>query len=147
MRAGTGLAGELGLLRRDDPAAYSRAWRAKNREKSNAYARDYHHKVIKKDPVKLKAKLECGVWTRRKAKYGITKSEYQAMALNQKGLCAICKREPLESLRVDHDHGTGKIRALLCDTCNAGLGQFHDDPVIIASAIEYLNKYRTEGRK
>ena len=113
----------------------------------NAYHRAYYHNVIKKNPKQLKAKLLSGSFSRRKAKYGISRSEYEAMALNQKGLCAICKREPLESLRVDHDHSTGKIRALLCATCNAGLGQFHDDPEIIASAIEYLNKYREDKGK
>ncbi len=145
--AGTGLARVIGCSRREDPAAYSRAWREKNREKSNAYMRDYYHRVTKKNAEKLASKNLSGSFSRRKAKYGITRDEYETMALNQKGRCAICNEEPTESLRVDHDHETGKVRALLCNNCNAGLGHFRDDPELLASAITYLTKYSEEGRE
>ena len=139
--AGTGLAGELGFLRRDDPTAYSRAWRAKNSEKNNAYMRDYYHRVTKKDPAKLKAKLAHGTWVRRKAKYGITKPEYEAMVLNQKGRCAICKSKVGDALRVDHDHDTGKVRALLCSNCNIAFGLFKENRDTLANALNYHEKH------
>jgi hypothetical protein len=44
---------------------------------------------------------------------------------DQKGCCGICKRHQSEfkkRLGVDHNHSTGKIRKLLCDRCNLGLG-------------------------
>lgn len=54
-------------------------------------------------------------------KYSITEVEYSEILEKQGGRCAICKK-PKESfkrsLAVDHDHGTGKVRGLLCYYCN-----------------------------
>jgi len=50
--------------------------------------------------------------------------------------CVICGSE--EKLVVDHDHRTGKIRGLLCNHCNRGLGHFRDDPTLLEFAAQYL---------
>lgn len=86
---------------------------------------------------------------RFKRRYGITSKEYDTLLLNQKGTCAICNKLPqgLHSsgrgkvLHVDHDHTTGKIRALLCDKCNRGLGYFSDNPELLIKASEYINAH------
>lgn len=59
--------------------------------------------------------------------------------------CAICsKTEPKATslgrvyLHVDHSHATGKVRGILCDDCNHGLGKFHDKPDLLVRAIKYL---------
>jgi len=71
-----------------------------------------------------------------KARYGITAADAERMLHSQDGRCAICHERPAD--HVDHDHLTGRVRALLCFNCNGGLGQFRDDPELLAAAIEYL---------
>lgn len=57
--------------------------------------------------------------------YGITLEDYANMLKNQNGVCAICKKRPTDkNLHVDHDHSNGRVRGLLCYTCNTRLGWF-----------------------
>jgi len=76
--------------------------------------------------------------------YGLTIEDYDAMLLEQQGVCAICsKAEAVSSkgvLSVDHDHKSGKVRGLLCDTCNRGLGHFFDNTEYLTKAVLYLQK-------
>ena len=75
-------------------------------------------------------------------KYGITPQEYDALLEKQEGKCAICKETcaVYGRLCVDHDHTTGKIRGLLCNHCNTGLGKFKDKVELLDVAIEYLKR-------
>ncbi len=83
--------------------------------------------------------------------YGITPKEYDTMLLNQNGKCAICNSdkpwgfvtEPKRSKEffcVDHCHTTGRVRGLLCQPCNTGLGSFSDDIAVMSNAIVYLER-------
>ena len=79
--------------------------------------------------------------------YGITPSEYEALAVLQDGLCAICHepetmtyRGKRKALSIDHDHETGKVRGLLCAACNFAIGKFRDDPALLRSAADYLER-------
>src|SRR4051794_15768316 len=45
-------------------------------------------------------------------RYGITAAEFDYLFGQLGGLCAICRSAP--AVHVDHDHATGKVRALLC---------------------------------
>ena len=59
----------------------------------------------------------------------------------QNNCCAICgKSQNNENRRfaIDHCHKTGKIRGLLCYTCNNGLGSFKDNVIFLLNAINYL---------
>ena len=77
--------------------------------------------------------------------YQCTPEAYRTMLEAQGGKCAICRSEPtarfngrLKQLSVDHDHVTGRIRALLCNGCNAGLGHFGNNPLTLIAAAQYL---------
>lgn len=62
---------------------------------------------------------------RFRTRYGITLDEYEAMLAAQGGRCAICgKQAGKRRLSVDHNHATGKVRALLCIGCNVAVGYF-----------------------
>jgi len=77
-------------------------------------------------------------WLRKK--YDITRDVYDKMLARQGGMCAICgtSRPSRPSFCVDHDHDTGRVRGLLCVTCNSILGYAHDDPLMLDRAIGYL---------
>ncbi len=63
------------------------------------------------------------IW-RRLNKYGITEEEYNTLLEKQNYQCAVCHEIPEEWLCVDHDHITGKIRGLLCKSCNLLVGEY-----------------------
>lgn len=76
--------------------------------------------------------------------------DLRAMAEAQNHLCAVCGKPEtgmrngmVRHLAVDHDHATGAVRALLCQSCNQGLGFFKDDVNLLAAAIAYLHKHKT----
>jgi len=79
---------------------------------------------------------------------GCSAEEYQALLNKQNGLCAICGapaghrscRGRTCRLAIDHDHGTGAVRGLLCNNCNRGLGRFKDSVALLESAARYLQR-------
>lgn len=76
-------------------------------------------------------------------RYGITIEQYEDMLQSQNGLCTICGVAMDSSQKtciphVDHDHSTGKVRGILCGSCNAGLGNFRDDVKRLLKAVDYL---------
>lgn len=92
---------------------------------------------------------------RRLARYGITPEEYDARYDAQGGACLICGAKRLrcgegkpggtDVLCVDHHHGTGQVRGLLCTGCNTGLGCMGDDVARLAAAIQYLRQGEPHG--
>lgn len=82
-----------------------------------------------------------------KHRYGITTDDYRTLLSKQNNVCAICLKPEKEKrkkyLSIDHCHITNKVRGLLCDTCNKGLGLFQDDSELLVKAAEYLNWSKT----
>ncbi|MET7299029.1 endonuclease VII domain-containing protein [Embleya sp. NPDC005575] len=68
--------------------------------------------------------------------YGLTEADPQRMIAGQMGVCPICRPTKLE--HVDHDHETGRVRAVLCFNCNAALGMFKDRPDALRRAATYV---------
>ena len=83
------------------------------------------------------------------ARGGLTLAEYQVLHDAQGGLCAACGQPETKAhrngaiirLAVDHDHATGRVRALLCSRCNYTLGYARDDPSILRALIAYLESH------
>lgn len=72
--------------------------------------------------------------------YGISLKEYTRMKESQNNTCLICGAPPSENkrLHVDHCHKSKKVRGLLCNFCNGGLGFFKDKIRSLRKAIAYL---------
>jgi hypothetical protein len=100
-------------------------------------------KLWKPSPEALKeARRKTREWNRLKFT-GFTQEDFKSKLEEQNGVCAICGTDDPGKLDfcADHDHATGIKRGVLCRKCNAGLGQFNDNPELIAKAIEYLSHY------
>ena len=122
----------------------SKQWYDANREKGLAarkkyydanrnFWRDYARRTH--DPVQHRA-------YHLKKKYAIDLKDYEELLSKQQGLCAICGTDSPggrgKFFAVDHDHGTGRVRGLLCLKCNRGLGLFQDQSSILERAATYL---------
>jgi hypothetical protein len=84
--------------------------------------------------------------------YGLSEQDYENLLSEQGYCCAICKvgikeyseNHPTQNyLVVDHCHKTGKIRGLLCSSCNSGLGLLGDSAESLRVAHLYL--FYSEG--
>jgi|SRR3972149_3232746 len=75
-----------------------------------------------------------------KKNYGLTVEEYDLLLVKQDNVCAICRKvcRTHSFLSIDHCHTTGKIRGLLCNDCNRGIGLLKDNVENIKRSLEYL---------
>lgn len=102
-------------------AEYMREWRANNLERSKEID--------------------------RKKTYGVPYGWYAEQLAAQNGKCAICDTEEpggRGTFHIDHCHDSQKVRALLCQTCNLGLGHMKHDVRILEAAIQYLRQHHEE---
>ena len=138
---------------------YDMIYRQNNRERKRIVEQKY--KIENKEKIREAEKLRyqknkdaiCSRNMRNyyKRKYGITKEQYDAMVLQQGGLCAICRKPEtsLDSrtsssvigLAIDHCHTTGRIRKLLCKRCNMCLGRVGDSVEVLQAMIKYLEEH------
>ncbi len=75
--------------------------------------------------------------------YGIDLNQYNQLFENQKGYCLGCNRHQSElnkALAVDHCHKTGKVRGLLCPSCNLCLGNAKESVETLKQLAIYLEK-------
>lgn len=118
---------------------------------------EFHKNKLEKDGVSRRCKLcvhlhrknNPSLYKKYKRKthlkntFNFTILQYNELLNKQEGKCGICKSYSPSSSRkmhfsIDHDHTTGQIRGLLCDTCNRGIGLLKDCPKILQNATDYL---------
>jgi hypothetical protein len=80
-----------------------------------------------------------------KKTYGISTEDFNFLREKQNYSCACCGKHENEISRkrlyIDHNHQTGKVRGLLCHSCNVSLGLMKEDIDSIASLIAYLKEH------
>lgn len=98
-------------------------------------------KPIPKKPPRLKLSPELRGLRRRLSRHGLTVERYNAMVDEQEGLCAVCACDMAQTAKgpcIDHCHGSGRVRGLLCVRCNVALGMLQDNPDYAEAAAVYL---------
>lgn len=124
--------------RKDYQKKYKKKWKRANPEYHAVYNRKYRKTEgcmsYQKDYSKRYHLLRT---------YGLTFEEVDDLLRRQDNGCAICGNVMTEgrgadSMVVDHDHFTGKVRGLLCRSCNGALGFFKDNIESLKKAIKYL---------
>lgn len=109
-------------------------------------------------PVKLKCRQKEGRWVCPESKSGHDRRRIRATtgavldrrtiereALSRIGLmaceiCGVSEEDYGRRLSLDHCHSSGKVRGLLCQPCNLGLGSFRDKPEVLLAAAAYLSR-------
>lgn len=120
--------------KREMDRAYSARYRAGNPERRRISATAWQRR-----------NKEAASEAARRYKYGLSSAEIAALIETQGGACALCRLPLGDAFHVDHDHACcpgsktcGEcIRGVLCRRCNIGLGQFNDDPDLLAAAAAY----------
>jgi recombination endonuclease VII len=117
--------------------AWSAKWRQNNPEKDRA--NDLRYQSENKDKIKKRSRE-----LHLQRKFGISAEDYNQMLAQQNNVCAICKRPCAtgKALAVDHNHETGKVRALLCKDCNVSIGLMKEDPDLLRTAANYLELHK-----
>ena len=128
---------------RPDSAERTRQWRINNPEKALQSSRRWRLN----NPEKAR---DCRWSHKLRSLYGLTVQQYNQMFLSQGGTCAICKKAPklkkdgtarwgAKRLAVDHNHWTGKIRGLLCHSCNSTIvGRIEAYRIDPQAIVDYL---------
>lgn len=127
---------------------YYRKWRLLNPEKVKEISKRSAEKNKEQRKQKRLEKYTPSKRYEQKLRldFGLTLDQYYEMLEKQGGACAICRCPPSgkQRLAVDHSHVSGKVRELLCGSCNRALGLFHEDRFSLQNAIDYLSKHRED---
>lgn len=121
----------------DKAKQIARNWKKRNPQRVGEYDKQWH--IENKE--RRKSYPSTKKWKQYALKhyYGITVEGVNEMLERQKSKCAICLVGlSKDNLRVDHDHKTKKVRGILCNNCNLGIGNLKENKQYLISAIEYL---------
>lgn len=114
---------------REKILVYKKEYAQRNRERIMKYQEEYRHKT-----------RDNRINQYYLYKYGLTPQQREDLFQKQKGKCAICGTgfQTIASAHVDHDHETGKVRGLLCNSCNLLIGFAKENEFVLSAAISYL---------
>lgn len=121
---------------------------------SREYSRNLYQRDKLKGQVTRRASYQRNKMQTIARRHGLTREQYQRMIQLQRDKCAICGKPESHKykgkvvwLAVDHNHKTGKVRQLLCRSCNLMLGLVEENLSVLRKAISYLKKHTdaTEG--
>lgn len=123
---------------------------SKSKDGLRSYCRECQKEKRKtytiQNPTKIKEQYEkwnkkYGRSYRLEKKYGWTIEAKEALLKVQSWKCGICTNPiNLTNGHLDHDHRTGKVRGVLCQACNKGLGFFKDNEKSLYFAAEYVSR-------
>jgi hypothetical protein len=145
----------------EEKREYQKAYRATHQERKREYAKAYY--AAHQEELREYAKSHRAAHPRQgkvyraahreeiregnrnsklKKKYRITAADFDIMLSQQGGRCAICGTDQPGGrygvFYVDHDHVSGRIRGLLCNNCNSGIGYMQDNPDLLRAASRYI---------
>ena len=123
--------------RKEYDRRYQQEWYKRNRPRHVAAMKA----IEERDPKAFKRMRREIEW--RAAGINVTHDEYDRLWIEQQGRCKLCgthQGELKKPLHVDPDHRNGRIRGLLCQKCNRGLGHFNDDPQLLREAATYIER-------
>lgn len=136
---------------RREKSTYDESYRAAHRDKYRAYAKAYYYahreKVRAYQNARLKERAEYLSNHKEEYRtqyvlrvYKLPREDFDTLLKNQGGSCAICGsldwggRTP----HIDHDHKSGKVRGILCQSCNLAVGFVRNSPEIATAMAKYL---------
>lgn len=132
--------------------ARSRQWTKDNPEKSKAKDRKYKSNPDNRPGInattnKWRASNPDKVMEynrkQRLRRLGVEEFDFDGLFASQGHACAICRtteKPKSKGWHIDHCHSTGRIRGILCQHCNLGLGRFRDNLDTLKAAEAYLLK-------
>ena len=110
-----------------------------------------NHRKQQRDAARKRAESNPEAWSEfthgrhLRHTYSLSPADYRSMLEAQCGLCAICNQPERTTAKgkprrmsVDHCHDTGRVRGLLCNSCNRGLGNLGDSVENLRRATKYL---------
>ena len=106
------------------------------RDGIGAYCRPCHAAVVRGNVQKNHGS---GRDFQLKRRYGVDSTSSGWLLLQQRGVCAVCRKE--KPAHLDHCHETQEVRGILCFNCNRALGYFDDDVSIMCRAAAYLESH------
>lgn len=126
-----------------------KVWRSEaSLERRRLYNLEYNQHLTDDQQEAQRVRSKKWYWTNKekardlhlRERYGFTLEQFSQMVVDQHRKCAICGRTP-PRLHVDHNHTTGKVRALLCGACNRGIGLLQEDSMVLRAAMKYLEEH------